>query len=138
MKLIFAVGLAMIIVLPASYLRAEEQGIPNTKITPVPCQIIVTPETKMTVCIEGKETRGAACNAIEAGLCWSNGVTAPPMGLALPLVKAAKDAGKFRDLGECEEVARDAGRLAGILGPEASIAGVIAGKCGECVCRAAY
>jgi hypothetical protein len=115
--------------------------VAGANIRPLECQAIELPDQKMTVCIERKgerRLRDAACSIVVAGLCWSNAVSAPLMGIALPIVKLAKGRGAFRDQGECEEIARDAGRLGGLLGSEGSIAGALAGKCGECVCRAAY
>jgi hypothetical protein len=118
---------------------AEEQRVGGATIRPLECQAIELPDQKMTICTEPKRGfRAAACSIVVAGLCWSNGVSAPLMGIALPIVKAAKDRGAFRDQGECEEIARDAGRLGGLLGTEGSIAGTLAGICGECVCRAVY
>ncbi|NKM65297.1 hypothetical protein GFL58_30745 [Rhizobium leguminosarum bv. viciae] len=120
---------------------AQEPLIRDGSVRTLPCKVIEFPTQRITVCAEDKgirTSRDPACGFVEAGLCWGNTVTAPLMVVALPIVKAAKDKGMFRDLGECEEVARDVGRLGGILGAESAIAGVIAGACGECVCRAAY
>lgn len=77
-----------------------------------------------------------ACNDFWLAACGANAVAVGAATPALPLVKLAKDHGAFRDLGECEEVARDAGRLGNIIGPAGS--SILAGKCGECVCRLAY
>jgi hypothetical protein len=137
------------IVFPAA---AQEQGNSvrtiesiGATIRSLPCQVIDLPDQKITVCIQSNGVQGsrAACGFTQAGLCWSNAVTAPPMAVALPFVKLAKDRGMFRDQGDCEEVARDAGRLTSLLaslglGNAGSVVGLIAGACGECVCRAAY
>ncbi len=56
--------------------------------------------------------------------------------LAVPILKAVKDRGGFRDLGHCEEIARSSGEFAGLVG--GSIAQVLTGRCGECACGAAY
>ena len=125
----------------AFVLLFQPQAIAQEKLTLQECQVIEKHDMKMTVCVETDEKRAlrkAACSLVQAGICWGNAVSAPLMVIALPLVKLAKDRGAFRDQGECEEIARDAGRLAAVLGPEANIAGVLAGLCGECVCRAVY
>ncbi|MCK1302942.1 hypothetical protein IVB33_29065 [Bradyrhizobium sp. 24] len=125
--------------LTAASAYAQQTQIGGTSVRTLPCQAIELDDQKITVCIEPKREMllgGPACGFVAAGVCWSNTVSAPVMAAALPLVKAAKDRGAFRDQGECEEIARDAGRLGGIVG--GSIAGALAGQCGECVCRAAY
>jgi hypothetical protein len=75
-----------------------------------------------------------ACTAANHLLCYGNAITAAAIVQAIPIIAAAK--GRFRDLGECEEVARDAGRLAGVIG--GGLAQALAGHCGECACDAAY
>jgi hypothetical protein len=129
--------------LPAA---AQEQSLAGGTIRSLPCQVIDLPDQKITVCIERKGVQAsfnAACGVITAGVCWTNPAIATAMGLALPFVKLAKDRGAFRDQGHCEEVARDAGSLTSLLasfgmGNAGAVVGVIAGKCGECVCSAAY
>ncbi len=126
---------------------ANEQAVPGGTIRSLPCQIIELPDQKITVCTENKGVHpllfGPACGVIQLGVCWGSATTAPAMGLALPFVKLAKDRGAFRDLGNCEEIARNSGEFAGVLasvglGNAGAVVGVLAKLCGECVCRAAY
>lgn len=112
------------------------------------CQRVEIQSMRITTCV-GRRTppvttlRAAAstaasprCGDIEMGLCSLDAVPAR-MFAAVPLFRAAKERGVFRDLGHCEEIAgRDTVQLAGIVGRH--LANLVVGTCGECACRLAF
>jgi hypothetical protein len=79
----------------------------------------------------------AACSDIHMAICAGNAAVAPAMFSAVPVVKAIKDRGGFRDLGACEEWGRTVGMMVD-GGLDSTVAGIIAGTCGECACRLAF
>ena len=112
------------------------------------CQRVEIQSMRITTCIEPRTPpvttlRAAASTAASPrcgdpflALCSLDAVP-PTMFAAVPLIRAAKERGVFRDLDHCEEIAgRDTVQLAGIVGRQ--LANLIVGTCGECACRLAF
>jgi hypothetical protein len=78
-----------------------------------------------------------ACNDLKLAFCYGNAVAAPAMLATVPMAKLIKDRGGFRDLGACEEWGRTPYMMVD-GGVESSVAGIVAGTCGECACRLAF
>jgi hypothetical protein len=103
--------------------------------------------SSISCCVLATLLSGGTAYADQACKVWHEAICVgiPQYHAAAVAIKFAKDRGfPFRDLGDCEEYGRDAGRLAGVIaaqigaGTAGAIAGVIAGKCGECACDAAW
>jgi hypothetical protein len=87
------------------------------------------------------QCEAAACSAARTLACI--GAFNVYWGYAQLAMKTFKDQGHFTDQGHCEEVGRDVGELAGVIGaatgvPAVAASALVAAHCGECLCRDIY
>jgi hypothetical protein len=105
----------------------------NLKVCPRISLASILVVTLLTQAVEARP----ACRNHHMALCMGNPAVAPNVHAAARLIGVARRNGLVTTLDSCQHIARDAGRLSGLIN-NSVVAGIVAGRCGECACRMAF